>query len=77
MNQTRAKSNYAATIADEQRSGELLILPDGRVLVHNLTPELARLLSDLDPADAAMRERAGAADPAAAPSAPPPVSPDS
>ena len=57
---TRAKSNYAATIDDRQSSGELLILPDGRVLAHNITPALARVLAELDPADAAMRERAGA-----------------
>jgi hypothetical protein len=30
---------------------ELLILPDGRVLVHNLTPAFARVLEDLDAAD--------------------------
>lgn len=28
---------------------ELLILPDGRVLVHNLTPTFATLLSELNP----------------------------
>lgn len=30
---------------------ELLLLPDGRILVHNLTPEFARLLSELNPDD--------------------------
>ena len=54
----RAKNNYAATRDDEQSTGELLILPDGRILAHNITPELARLLSELDPADDAMRRRA-------------------
>jgi hypothetical protein len=29
---------------------ELLILPDGRVLVHSLTPTFAALLSELNPA---------------------------
>jgi hypothetical protein len=29
---------------------ELLILPDGRVLVHNLTPAFAGLLHELNPA---------------------------
>jgi hypothetical protein len=38
--------------------GELLILGDGRVLAHHLTPALAQLLSDLNPADDAMRQRA-------------------
>ena len=28
---------------------ELLILPDGRLLVHNMTPVFARLLSRLNP----------------------------
>jgi hypothetical protein len=60
---TRASNNYAATLADGQRTGELLILPDGRILVHNLTPELARLLSALDPTDAGMRARAGIDEP--------------
>ncbi len=71
---TRASNNYAATIADGQRTGEMLILPDGRILVHNLTPELARLLSELDPHDAAMRARAGSEEPGAASSPPPPTS---
>jgi hypothetical protein len=33
----------------EYQSTELLILPDGRVLVHNLTPSFAVLLSELNP----------------------------
>ena len=57
---TRAKSNYAATVEDRLSSGEILILPDGRILAHNITPALARLLSELDPADEAMRQRAAA-----------------
>jgi hypothetical protein len=28
---------------------ELLILPDGQILVHNLTPAFARLLHELNP----------------------------
>jgi hypothetical protein len=55
----RAKSNYAATRDDRQSSGELLILPDGRILAHNVTPPLAKLLVELDPADEALRRRAG------------------
>lgn len=31
---------------------ELLLLPDGRVLVHNLTPAFARFLSDVGLPDA-------------------------
>jgi hypothetical protein len=37
---------------------EMLILPDGKILVHNLTPEVAALLVELNPQDALMRERA-------------------
>ena len=40
---------------------ELLFLPDGRVLAHNLTPAMARLLGDLAPADSLMRQRAAIA----------------
>ncbi len=38
--------------------GELLILPTGKILAHNLTPELARVLAQLDPGDRAMNRRA-------------------
>jgi hypothetical protein len=37
---------------------ELLILPDGRILVHNLTPAMAALLHELDPRDRGMINRA-------------------
>lgn len=54
----RAKNNYAATLEDRQSSAELLILPDGRILAHNITPEVARLLRELDPDNASLRQRA-------------------
>jgi len=38
---------------------EILLLPDGTLYVHNLTPEMAELLATLDPNDEEMRERAG------------------
>lgn len=38
--------------------GELLILPDGKILAHNITPPLARVLAGLNLADAAMNCRA-------------------
>lgn len=38
--------------------GELLILANGKVLAHNVTPALARVLAALDPDDAAMDRRA-------------------
>jgi hypothetical protein len=37
---------------------ELLILGDGNIFVHNLTPEMAALLSQLNPHDELMRQRA-------------------
>ena len=37
---------------------ELLLLPDGRILVHNLTPAMAALLNQLDPEDRRMIKRA-------------------
>jgi hypothetical protein len=39
-------------------SSELLILPDGRILAHNITPVLARVLAELNPTDEAMNRRA-------------------
>jgi len=40
-------------------SQDLLILTDGRVLMHNLTPALAAVLRELNPADETLRRRAG------------------
>ena len=37
---------------------ELLILPDGTILVHNLTPVVAAVLAELNPDDHAMKQRA-------------------
>jgi len=37
---------------------DLLILPDGQVLVHNLTPAMAALLHELNPLDRSMIDRA-------------------
>jgi hypothetical protein len=39
-------------------SSELLILPDGRILAHNITPVMARVLTELNPTDEAMNRRA-------------------
>jgi hypothetical protein len=36
---------------------ELLIMPDGRLYAHNLTPEMAELLSQLNPADEGIKQR--------------------
>jgi hypothetical protein len=39
-------------------SSELLILSDGRILAQNITPVMATLLSELNPDDKLMRQRA-------------------
>ena len=39
-------------------TSELLILMDGRILVHNLTPAFAAVLALLNPADEQIRPRA-------------------
>jgi len=38
-------------------TSELLILPDGRILVHNLTPLFAAVLGELSPADEQIHPR--------------------
>ena len=38
---------------------ELLILADGGILVHNLTPTMAAILQELNPEDATIRPRSG------------------
>jgi len=42
----------------EEQTSEILILSNGDILMHNLTPTMARLLAHLDPGDIAMRSRA-------------------
>jgi len=37
---------------------ELLLLPDGRILVHNLTQTFAELLNELNPEDPQIQPRA-------------------
>jgi len=37
---------------------EVMILSDGRIFAHNITPEMARVLTELNPADEAMNRRA-------------------
>ena len=43
--------------APETLSSELLILPDGRILVHNLTPTMASVLRELNPDDDTIQPR--------------------
>lgn len=47
-----------STCLPETATNELLLLPDGRVLVHNLTPELAGWLAELNPGDPQLASRA-------------------
>ena len=46
----RAHSQVARSVSSVSTS-EMLLLPDGRILVHNLTPKLARWLRLLNPDD--------------------------
>ena len=39
-------------------SEDILILTDGRILAHNLTPAMAAVLLELNPNDERMRQRA-------------------
>jgi hypothetical protein len=48
----------SASPAGPDLSTELLVLPDGRILVHNLTPVFADLLNELNPAEETIRLRA-------------------
>jgi hypothetical protein len=47
-----------ADLAAAGAVSEILIWPDGKIFAHNLTPEIAGLLAELNPADPAMRRRA-------------------
>jgi hypothetical protein len=46
-------------MARNSSSQDILILADGRILAHNLTPALAAILGKLNPGDEPMRQRAG------------------
>ncbi len=48
----------APDAADRFAEAELLILPNGTLLVHNLTPAAAAVLLALNPTDSAMLQRA-------------------
>jgi hypothetical protein len=48
MKKRPAKTSYRSPGQDQV--SELLIMPDGRILVHNLTPAFAGLLHELNPA---------------------------
>jgi hypothetical protein len=50
------------TPASAPLTTELLILPDGRILVHNLTQPFAELLKELNPGDEQLAPRAACSD---------------
>jgi hypothetical protein len=49
---TKQQTGNRATL-----TSEVLILPDGQVLAHNLTPTLATLLQELNPEDPQLTSR--------------------
>lgn len=60
----RSKNPLSAAGAHSRESQtRLLLLPDGRILVHNLTPAMAQILQKLDPADRLIRQRVLAREP--------------
>jgi hypothetical protein len=55
MKKHRPKKGSASPGKDQV--SELLILPDGQILVHNLTPAFAGLLHELNPDDEQISSR--------------------
>jgi hypothetical protein len=53
-----APGEGSAGMRQTETHTELLILPDGRILVQNLTPAMAALLQELDSRDGSMQSRA-------------------
>jgi hypothetical protein len=41
----------------QELMSEVLLMPDGTVLAHNLTPAMAAVLHELNPADETIRQR--------------------
>ena len=54
----RRKTASKAEALTGEPTSEVLILPDGRILAHNISPVMARVLAKLDPADETMKQRA-------------------
>jgi len=46
-----------ATPHGPEQVSELLVMPDGKIYAHNLTPEMAAVLSELNPNDEAIKHR--------------------
>ena len=47
----------APSSGDTEAVTRLLLLPDGRVLAHNLTPGMAQILQQLAPGDSILEQR--------------------
>jgi hypothetical protein len=56
-----ASASMPISQGDTTVSADILILCDGTVLVHNLTPALAAVLNTINPQDATIKPRALAA----------------
>jgi hypothetical protein len=55
MKKHRSPKGLGSPVKDQV--SELLILPDGQILVHNLTPAFAGLLRELNPDDEQISSR--------------------
>lgn len=53
----KSKIEPLNNLPNSELTTELLLLPDGRILVHNLTPAFAGLLKELNPDDEQIRRR--------------------
>jgi hypothetical protein len=53
------RDSAACGVTADPLMTELLILHTGEILVHNLTPAMAAILSELNPEDGAIQPRAG------------------
>ncbi len=49
MKRQRHPTKKNRELSGKSQTSELLIMPDGRILVHNLTPAFAGLLHELNP----------------------------
>jgi len=58
MNSTPNHDNQPEpTSYGPEQTSELLVMPDGKIYAHNLTPEMAAVLSELNPNDEAIKHR--------------------
>ena len=51
------RSQKGRSLPGKEQVSELLILPDGRIMVHNLTQTFAELLHELNPGDEQITSR--------------------